>query len=46
MFHPLTQKTIKAFKFRAQATFSLLEKTHTPSLQNLSLRIFFHYFTY
>jgi hypothetical protein len=28
MFHPLTQNTIKAFKFRAQAIFSLLEKTH------------------
>ena len=32
---------IKAFKFRAQAIFSLLEKTHTPGLQNLSSRIFF-----
>ena len=28
MFHPLTPNTIKAFKFRAQAIFSLLEKTH------------------
>ena len=27
---------IKAFKFRAQAIFSLLEKTHPPDLQNLS----------
>ena len=25
---------IKAFKFRAQAIFSLLEKTHTPGSQN------------
>ena len=30
MFHPLTQNTIKAFKFRAQAIFSLLEKTPQP----------------
>jgi hypothetical protein len=28
-FHPLTQNTIKDFKSRAQAIFSLLEKTHT-----------------
>jgi hypothetical protein len=27
MFHLLTQNTIKAFKFRTQAIFSLLEKT-------------------
>jgi hypothetical protein len=26
-FHPLSQNTIKAFKSRAQAIFSLLEKT-------------------
>jgi hypothetical protein len=31
---------IKAFKFRAQAIFSLMEKTHTPGSQNLSSRIF------
>ena len=36
-----TQNMIKAFKFRAQAIFSLLEKTHAPGLQNLSLRNFF-----
>ena len=36
---------IKAFKFRAQAIFNLLEKTHPPGSQNLSLRIFFHYST-
>ena len=36
---------IKAFKSRAQAIFSLLEKTHPPGLQNLSSRIFFHYST-
>ena len=37
---------IKAFKFRAQAIFSLLEKTHTPGSQNLSSRnvfIILHY---
>jgi hypothetical protein len=33
---------IKAFKFRAQAIFSLLEKTHTPGSQNLSSRNFFN----
>ena len=32
---------IKAFKFRAQAIFSLLEKTHTPDSQHLSSRNFF-----
>ena len=32
---------IKAFKFRAQAIFSLLEKTHPPGSQNLSSRNFF-----
>jgi hypothetical protein len=36
---------IKAFKFRPRAIFSLLEKTHPPGLQNLSLRIFFHFST-
>ena len=41
IFHPLTQNTIKAFKFRAQAIFSLLEKTHPPGSQNLSSRNFF-----
>ena len=30
MFHLLTQNMIKAFKFRAQAIFSLSEMTHTP----------------
>ena len=34
---------IKAFKFRAQAIFNLLEKTHTPGSHNLSARNFFHY---
>ena len=35
---------IKAFKFRAQAIFSLLEKTPPPpGSQNLSSRNFFHY---
>jgi hypothetical protein len=44
MFHPLTQNMIKAFKFRAQAIFSLLEKTPPPppGLQNLSSRNFFY----
>jgi hypothetical protein len=32
MFHPLTQNTIKAFKFRAQAIFSVLEKNPPPWL--------------
>ena len=36
---------IKAFKFRAQAIFSLLEKTHPPGSQNLSSRNFFHFST-
>jgi hypothetical protein len=36
---------IKAFKFRVQAIFSLLEKTHTPGSQNLSSRNFFHFST-
>jgi hypothetical protein len=35
---------IKAFKFRAQAIFNLLEKTHRPGSQNLSSRIFFSLF--
>jgi hypothetical protein len=30
MFHLSTQNMIKAFKFRAQAIFSLLEKTPPP----------------
>jgi hypothetical protein len=34
IFHPLTQNTIIAFKSRAQAIFSLSEKTHPPGLQN------------
>ena len=46
MFHLSTQNMIKAFKFRAQAIFSLLEKTHTPGSQNLSSRNFFHFSTY
>jgi hypothetical protein len=45
MFHLSTQNMIKAFKFRAQAIFSLLEKTHTPGSQNLSSRNFFHFST-
>jgi hypothetical protein len=45
MFHLSTQNTIKAFKFRAQAIFSLLEKTHPPGLQNLSSRNVFHFST-
>ena len=36
---------IKAFKFRAQAIFSSLEKTHPPGSQNLSSRNFFHFST-
>ena len=36
---------IKAFKFRAQAIFILLEKTHPPGSQHLSSRNFFHYST-
>ena len=43
IFHLLIQNMIKAFKFRAQAIFSLLEKTHPAVSQNLSSRIFFHY---
>jgi hypothetical protein len=43
MFHLSTQNMIKAFKFRAQAIFNLLEKTHTPGSQNLSSRNFFHF---
>jgi hypothetical protein len=33
--HLLTQNIIKAFKFRAQAIFSLLEKTPPPYLHRL-----------
>ena len=44
MFHLSTQNMIKAFKFRAQAIFSLLEKTHTPGSQKSS-RNFFHFST-
>ena len=36
---------IKAFKFRAQAIFSLFEKTHPPGSQNLSSGNLFHYST-
>jgi hypothetical protein len=36
---------IEAFKFRAQAILSLLEKKHPPGLHNLSSSIFFHYST-
>jgi hypothetical protein len=45
MFHPLPPNAIKfkAFKFRAQAIFSLSEKKHPPGLHNLSSSIFFHY---
>jgi hypothetical protein len=35
----------KRQKFRAQAIFSLLEKTHPRGSQNLSSRNFFHYST-
>ena len=45
MFHLSNQNMIKAFKFRAQAIFSLLEKTHPPGSQNLSSRNFFHFST-
>ena len=53
MFYPLTQNTIKASKFRAQANFSWLEKKRLPGLHNLSSSItisfefeyFFHYST-
>jgi hypothetical protein len=46
MFNLSTQNNmIKAFKFRAQAIFSLLEKTHIPGSQNLSSRNFFHFST-
>ena len=45
MFHLSAQNMIKAFKFRAQAIFSLLEKTHPPGSQNLSSRNFFHFST-
>ena len=36
---------IKAFKFRAQAIFSLSEKTPPPGSQNLSSRNFLHFST-
>jgi hypothetical protein len=36
MFHLSTQNMIKAFKFRAQAIFSLLEKTPPPGSQHFS----------
>ena len=36
---------IKASKFRAQAIFNFLEKTHPPGSQNLSSKIFFHFST-
>ena len=36
---------IKAFKFRAQAIFNLLEKTNPPGSQNLSSRNVFHFST-
>jgi hypothetical protein len=45
MFHLSTQNMIKAFKFRAQAIFNSLEKTHPPGSQNLSSRNFFHFST-
>jgi hypothetical protein len=35
---------IKAFKFRAQFIFSLLEKTHPPGSQNLSSKKMFSLF--
>jgi hypothetical protein len=44
-FHPLTQNTIKAFKFRAQAIFSLLEKTTPPRFTKFEFEKFFHYST-
>jgi hypothetical protein len=34
IFHPLTQNTIKPFKFRAQAIFSLLER-NTPMVYTI-----------
>jgi hypothetical protein len=43
MFRLSTQNMIKAFKFRAQDIFSLLEKTHPPGSQNLSSRNFSHF---
>jgi hypothetical protein len=45
IFHLLTQNMITTFKFCARAIFSLLEKTHPPGSQNLSLRNLFHYST-
>jgi hypothetical protein len=41
----IQKHTIKAFKFRAQAILSLLEKTHPPGSQNLSWRKCFHFST-
>jgi hypothetical protein len=41
MFHPLTQNTIKAFKSRAQAIFSLLEKT--PEIESNFKSVQFFY---
>ena len=35
MFHTLTQNTIKAFKFRAQAIFSLMEKNPPPLVSKI-----------
>ncbi len=37
MFHSLTQNTIRAFKFRAQASFSLLERRY-PLVYKIRVR--------
>jgi uncharacterized protein YcsI (UPF0317 family) len=43
MFHLSTQNIIKAFKFRAEAIFNLLEKTH-PWFTKFDLEKFFPFF--
>jgi hypothetical protein len=43
MFHPLAQNTIKAFKSRAQAIFSLLE-TPPPLVYKILVREIFSLF--
>jgi hypothetical protein len=44
IFHQLTQNTIKAFKSRAQAIFSLSEKTHPPWFTKFVFEKFFSLF--
>jgi hypothetical protein len=46
IFHTLAQNTIKAFKIRAQAIFSLLEKTHPLVHKVWGREIFFIILSY